>query len=117
MGVKQRKSFVGIGVPFVPKKYMRHFVRGFFDGDGSFSKGYAVEFGCTDKKFLEWILDSIMKVIGGNRPSMGELPENKTPYFYFHVYAKRALRLRAWMAPKEKDLRLWRKWKECPMAA
>jgi hypothetical protein len=117
LGVKQRKSFVGIGVPFVPKKYMRHFIRGFFDGDGSFSGGYAVSFGCTDKQFLEWMLDSIMCVIGGKRPVISNLPNNKTPYFCFAIYAKRALKLRDWMAPAKKDLRLQRKWKDHSVAA
>jgi intein-encoded DNA endonuclease-like protein len=39
LGVKERKTFDLIFPDFstVPKKFMRHFIRGYFDGDGSFT--------------------------------------------------------------------------------
>lgn len=110
-GLKPRKSYVGIGVPNVPEEFLKHFVRGFFDGDGSKSKnGYSVSFGCTDEKFMDWLRNIVVRVVGGNVPKMSVL-DNPTIFFSFVVCADRAKKLLKWMEPGESDLRLERKWK------
>jgi len=110
-GLKPRKSYVGIGEPQVPEKLVQHFVRGFFDGDGSKSKtGYSVAFGCTDRRFLAWLRSIVVRVVGGRIPKLSE-EARKTPFFRFSVYSDRARRLLGWMAPDGLDLRLERKWK------
>jgi intein/homing endonuclease len=109
-GLRPRKSYVGIGKPNVPEGLIRHFVRGFFDGDGSRSKdGYSVKFGCTDRTFMEWLRDELIGVVGGNTPKIS-MADNKTKFFSFVVYADRAKKLLEWMAPDKSDLRLERKW-------
>ena len=109
-GLRPRKSFEGMEIPKVPEEFVMHFVRGFFDGDGSRSEdGYGVKFGCTDQAFMEWLRDVAVGVVGGNIPKMSVL-ENETPFFSFVVCAGRAKKLYEWMAPGEGDLRLERKW-------
>jgi len=109
-GLKPRKSYVGIGVPNVPIEFARHFVRGFFDGDGSKSRdGYSVKFGCTDKVFIEWLRSVVIGVVGGNMPKIS-IADNKTMFFSFVVYAGRAKKMLEWMSPGQSDLRLERKW-------
>lgn len=109
-GLRPRKSFVGMSIPEMPDEFVCHFIRGFFDGDGTKdSNEYRVGFGCTDREFVEWIRCRIVRVIGGQEP-MISVADNATPYHYFGVYADRAKRLLDWMRPREGDLRLHRKW-------
>lgn len=109
-GLKPRKSFDGMDVPKVPDKFMNHFVRGFFDGDGyRTNDGYGVRFGGTDRVFMEWLRDVVMRVVGGEMPKISVM-ENSTRFFSFSIYADRAKKLYEWMAPEESDLRLERKW-------
>ena len=111
-GLRPRKSYEGMNVPKVPKEFVKHFVRGFFDGDGSKSKnGYSVSFGGTDRRFMLWLRDVVVGVIGGRMPSLSE-EERKTRFFRFSVYADRAGKLLEWMSPGESDLRLERKWQK-----
>lgn len=112
LGIKPRKSFEGMVIPNISEKFLPHFIRGFFDGDGSKNKdGYSVKFGCTDEKFMEWLRDIVMGVIGGSIPKM-TIANNITKFYSFVVYADRARILLDWMSPGESDLRLHRKWDE-----
>ena len=50
----------------VPDKYLKHFVRGYFDGDGSISKSKRVDFTCGSRVFLiglRKILESKLSMI------------------------------------------------------
>jgi intein-encoded DNA endonuclease-like protein len=56
IGLTPRKSLT-ISFPLVPNKYLRHFVRGYFDGDGCIhidkKGGLKIIFTCGNKKFLK----------------------------------------------------------------
>jgi len=55
MGVVHRKSLI-LDFPYVPERYLHHFVRGYFDGDGSFGiykNNARVSFASGSIKFLE----------------------------------------------------------------
>lgn len=69
-----------IKLPKVPKKYFKHFIRGYFDGDGcisfnkyrrtnrnGFSYGLYAIFTCGNHKFLKDILKLIKKYVKVNR--------------------------------------------------
>lgn len=109
-GLKPRKSFDGMEIPNVPEKYLRHFVRGFFDGDGSRHRdsGY-ISFGCTDERFMVWLRDVVVGVVGGQIPKMS-IADNATAFYSFVVCSDRADKLSDWMSPGDRDLRLHRKW-------
>ncbi|WP_130859943.1 LAGLIDADG family homing endonuclease [Gracilibacillus phocaeensis] len=56
-GVKPNKSST-IEFPHVPKEYMSHFIRGYFDGDGYINyKQYTVTFVSGSKSFLEALIN------------------------------------------------------------
>lgn len=66
LGVLERKSWKEYGVPLIPRSLMWHFLRGIFDGDGSFYiddrgkwKYLCASFCCGSQKFLqdikEWL--------------------------------------------------------------
>jgi transposase len=112
LGLKPRKSFDGMEIPNVPVEYIRHFVRGFFDGDGSKRKdGYVVKFGCTDELFMLWLRNIVIEVVGGKVFKM-TVEQNATTFYSFVVCADRAKVLLDWMMPGVSDLRLHRKWDE-----
>ena len=56
------------GVPKIPAQLIRHFIRGFFDGDGTITKlrenEYEVSFTNSDPIILKWIGDVISNAIG-----------------------------------------------------
>lgn len=62
LGVLERKSWKEYGLPSIPKTLMWHFLRGVFDGDGSFFiddrnkwKYLCASFSCGSRKFLQEI--------------------------------------------------------------
>jgi len=63
LGVMERKSWKEYGIPTLPKHLIRHFLRGFFDGDGSFYISYherkyhylCASFSCGSRRFLSEI--------------------------------------------------------------
>jgi transcriptional regulator with XRE-family HTH domain len=64
LGLHQRKSLTMI-FPDVPKKYMRHFIRGCWDGDGSvFISGGKMNanYTCGSLKFIERLVQELYKV-------------------------------------------------------
>lgn len=110
LGVKPRKSFEGMEIPKVPDSLLQHFIRGFFDGDGSKRKDdYVVKFGCTDELFMMWFRNIVIDVVGGKAPKMS-VAHNATEFYSFVVCADRAKKLLEWMKPGDGDLRLHRKW-------
>jgi len=74
LGLEERKSKT-IEFPFVPKKYLAHFVRGYFDGDGNVTVGIYKRknrnnklhktilsgFICGSRKFLEDLYKKLKK--------------------------------------------------------
>lgn len=61
-GILTRKSWKEYGLPLIPKSLMWHFLRGVFDGDGSFYiddrgkwKYLCVSFSCGSRRFLREI--------------------------------------------------------------
>lgn len=64
-GIHSRKTF-SIEIPDLPKEMMNHFVRGYFDGDGSFSfnpKKYKIHTNivCASEKFRNGLMDLLSK--------------------------------------------------------
>lgn len=67
-GCTRRKSLT-VEFPFVPPKYTRHFIRGYFDGNGCISKSkkrgsFYVSITCGSLKFLESTNYNIKKYTG-----------------------------------------------------
>lgn len=77
LGFVPNKEF-RLKLPKVPKRYMRHFVRGYFDGDGSIICGYfrrrdrankmtpyvSTCFACANLNFLKHLSETLSKNIG-----------------------------------------------------
>ncbi len=64
LGLHQRKSLTMI-FPDVPEKYMRHFIRGCWDGDGSvFISGGKMNasYTCGSLRFIERLVQELYKV-------------------------------------------------------
>ena len=69
LGFGYRKSWKELHLPNIPKNLMRHFIRGYFDGDGSIIGWLAIEKGKSDRfryKFdicgkTETLLDDIIQ--------------------------------------------------------
>jgi len=68
LGVLQRKSWKEYSLPAVSPNFMRHFLRGFFDGDGSFfidrrekNNYLCASFACNSKTFLEEVKSCLLK--------------------------------------------------------
>ena len=61
LGITPRKSKEGISfIPKLCKKYIPHFIRGYFDGDGIAKKEGYIGF-CGDFKILKFIKETLMK--------------------------------------------------------
>lgn len=57
-GIVPNKTYIGLQLNKIPKEYQLSFIKGFFDGDGSFvynnsTKQCTVSFACHTKSFLE----------------------------------------------------------------
>ena len=82
LGCIERKSLT-LEFPshsIVPEKYMHHFIRGYFDGDGSVSKGVNVKVNFTgNTKFIITLRDYLSKKSGlnANKPNFGKNKETK----------------------------------------
>jgi hypothetical protein len=78
-GCEPRKTFT-IDKPNIDEKYFRHFLRGFYDGDGNFfyseeTKLSVVTIVCASKNFRKFIIDTISKI-----PNIGNIHEDETKY-------------------------------------
>jgi len=65
LGIPLQKKAKIIHFPVVPDKYQRHFIRGFFDGDGC-ATHKQVKFASSSPEFLEGIHQVITSHIGPN---------------------------------------------------
>lgn len=66
LGVTPKKSLT-IKFPVIPQEYVRHFIRGCWDGDGSVfiekrSGELKASFGCGSKEFIESMVNELEKV-------------------------------------------------------
>lgn len=87
-GVVPRKSLITDGIPTnIPSEYVRHFIRGFFDGDGSVNirKSYDVLacafYGTTE--MLESVQDHLIEVLGFKRRKIIKQKEANVSLYQF----------------------------------
>lgn len=103
-GVKPNKSS-SIKYPYVPKKYINHFIRGYFDGDGFIKyQKYFVSFVGGSKDFM---LDLKKEI--ENQGLETNFTEHDT-YYRVYVSGRRTIRLFSNWIYKDKGLYLKRKY-------
>ena len=78
-GCLPRKTFT-IDKPNIDEKYYKHFIRGYYDGDGNFfysekTKLSVVTIVCASKKFRNFIIDVMSKI-----PNIGKIHEDNSKY-------------------------------------
>ena len=75
-GITENKSLT-MEFPNIDKQFLRHFIRGYFDGDGSIridkKRGYQLDFACGSGEFSKRLLTIL----------------NRNIYHGFHLYHKR----------------------------
>lgn len=98
LGCVENKTYVEIRIPAMPKEYMRHFIRGFFDGDGSVwysmkSSGYidtAACIACMSVSFLQDILNELgfgNLSIKDNPPTLNFYSKTNLLKLYEYMYS------------------------------
>jgi len=106
-GCIPRKSLC-VDFPFIPKEYLVHFVRGYFDGDGSiyFNKPNTIKVSfCGSKKFinkLQLLIQDVLNIWFHQFHTPGNL-------YSCICYGDNARKLCRWMYADCKDLYLKRK--------
>lgn len=83
-GCVPNKTFLITEIPNIPKNYISHFIRGYFDGDGSLhwlqgTNNYRISFTSGSKEFLE----DIIKYLPTNAVSIGKQKDSNTYYVQF----------------------------------
>lgn len=78
-GCLPRKTFI-IDKPNIDEKYYKHFIRGYYDGDGNFfyneeTKLSVVTIVCASKKFRNFIIDVMSKI-----PNIGNIHEDDSRF-------------------------------------
>jgi len=78
-GCLPRKTFT-IDKPNIDEKYYKHFIRGYYDGDGNFfysedTKLSVVTIVCASKKFRTFIINVMSKI-----PNIGKIREDDNRY-------------------------------------
>ena len=63
LGIGYKKTYSDLTIPNIPENLIRHFVRGFFDGDGSISTYLACEKGKKDRVRCGIQIDSKTKIL------------------------------------------------------
>ena len=86
-GVVPRKSLIISELPNIPKEYMRHYIRGFFDGNGCVSlmkqyDGISCKFSST-YKFATVLRDYLVSEIGINNVKVAQSKECNVSQFSF----------------------------------
>lgn len=93
-GIHSRKTFT-ITKPDISKKLIPHFIRGYFDGDGSFSfnpdkSKYTTNFACASEEFRNFLINELLvnginvKWYGGIKLHIQSKMDNLK--FYDYVY-------------------------------
>lgn len=95
LGLSTKKS-LDIEFPDIPEGYVRHFIRGCWDGDGSIyieqrTGKLRASFVSGSKKFIEGILKALEKVGLPKRTTY--VRKGKTPSYYFRFCGKQCLDL------------------------
>lgn len=115
------KKDMRLGFPRVPNKYLRHFVRGYFDGDGCITCGwyrrkargnkkyfcFHAEFTCSSKRFLNDLSDRLSSRFGLGSGSL----HHKHRSWELSYSSKDTLKLFVYMyAGVTSEEYLWRKY-------
>lgn len=94
LGVMENKT-KKIRLPNIPIEYLKDFIRGYFDGDGSISchmkNQYRVRFTCGNKLFLEDILESMYQNF--NIPKVNISKDKRTESCYEICYSTTSSRI------------------------
>ena len=109
LGVNPRKSKEGIAfIPDLDDKYISHFIRGYFDGDGIAKKQGYIGF-CGDLKILQFIKDKLIK---NCNVTNNTLTFNKANNIYYIQWskAKDVQAIFDYIYKDKKDLYLTRKY-------
>ena len=107
MGCVPKKSLI-LEFPDIPHQYLSHFIRGFFDGDGSihFNKPNTIKVAfISTKQFLESLQVKLNNILG---LKIGPLQKQIKMYTALY-YSDDARKLCSWMYENSKDLYLTRK--------
>lgn len=81
-GCVPKKTFLIEKIPNIPKDYVSHFIRGYFDGDGSLhwlkgTNNYRISFTSGSQKFLV----EILKELNLNNINVSKTKDSNTYYF------------------------------------
>jgi intein-encoded DNA endonuclease-like protein len=100
-GILPHKS-LDVKLPYVPEKYLNHFMRGYFDGDGNiYSRGYTVSFVGGSLEFMTAVLNLLDK--HGYKPYLTKKGKHFRLYisgrktikqFYNWIYSDKGLYLK-----------------------
>lgn len=107
LGCPPKKSLI-LKFPNIPKKYLSHFVRGFFDGDGSihFNKPNTIKVAfITTKQFLDRLRQALHNHVGVN---FGNLRQHHKIYILTY-FGDNARKLCYWMYKDSGEFYLERK--------
>ena len=119
LGITERKSLT-FSPPKIPKKLIRHFIRGYFDGDGSvwlrntpYASKLVVDFYTASQPMSEFIYLKMKKILKNsyNGKVRIAVAHQKTPYYRIHLGQKSAFKLFAYMY-NDVNLYLERKYKK-----
>ncbi len=110
-GLSRRKSFLDLPFPFVPPERLPHFVRGYFDGDGTaalskFRRGKVTWGACGSRQFIYGLRDAISTALGLRA---GAVTPDGGIFKIFWTTQSDVAKLYRWMYPTEDVLCLTRK--------
>ncbi|MCL5435207.1 MAG: hypothetical protein M1405_02355 [Patescibacteria group bacterium] len=117
LGITERKSLT-FTPPKIPKNLIRHFIRGYFDGDGSVSlrnisykSKLVVDFYTASQPMSEFLYRRIKQLLKNsyNGKIIIAMEDQKTPYYRINLGQKSAFKLFAYMY-KDTNLYLERKY-------
>lgn len=89
LGVVPNKTAT-LAMPNIPKEYVRHFIRGYFDGDGTVSKSgnrIYVGFTCGSKEFADTLVD----ILSPFNPSL-VLDKRGKGNYYVNIHSKQGIK-------------------------
>ena len=116
LGILPSRPDYRLAVSQVPRCFLCHFVRGYFDGDGSARKNASLAF-CGQEDFLLW-LRNIFAIEAGTNPHLSVHKHSKANVFYLYISGRlQALKVADfmyrnatfWMARKRHIVDSWPK--------